>query len=116
MKIGIQGTNSFEDYSVFLRAMGNALADMKTEDKEFLVFSAGPFRINEIAQEFINVSENNFKLRGIKTKLIKVPPSWIKNNISEISHFYFFSKPKESVSDLVDFADSKNIEVGVYRY
>jgi hypothetical protein len=116
MKVGIQGTGSFNDYSVFLRAIGNALRDLPDGDTEFIVFSAGPLTINRFALEFINVSERSLKARGIKTKLIKVPPSWFKNNIHEISYFAFFSKPKEPVSDIVDLAESKDIDCGVYRY
>lgn len=116
MKVGIQGTKNFNDYSVFLRAIGNALRNMPEEDKELIIFSAGPLAINQFALEFINISERSLKARGIKIKIVKVPPSWFKTNIKEISYFAFFSKPKETVSDIVDLAESKDIEVGVYRY
>jgi hypothetical protein len=89
---------------------------MKQEDNEIQIFSAGPLRINEMAMEFVNVSERGLKARGKKIKLIKVPPSWIEKNIHSIDYFAFFSTPKETLSPLVDLADAKNIEVGVYRY
>jgi hypothetical protein len=66
--------------------------------------------------EFSNVSERSLKARGIKIKFFKVPPSWIKENIRSINYLAYFSKPKEPVSSLVDLAESKDIEVGVYRY
>jgi hypothetical protein len=69
-----------------------------------------------MALEFMNVSERGLKARGIKPKLVKVPPSWVKENISQIEYLAFFSKPKESVSDLVDLAEAKDVSVGVYRY
>lgn len=116
MIVAIQGTSSFNDYAVFLRAMGNALRDMKQDDKEFTVMSAGPLIINQYAQEFLNVSERGLKARGIKVKLVKIPPSWLKNNISAVNYFAFFSKPKEQLSEIVDLADAKDIPVGVYRY
>ncbi len=116
MKIGIQGTKAFNDYTIFLRAIGTALSTMQDEDKDLTIFSAGPSVINAFGQEFSNISERSLKARGIKIKFVKVPPSWIKNNIHEINYFAYFSKPKEPLSDLVTLADSKDIEVGIYRY
>jgi hypothetical protein len=116
MIVGIQGSKTFNDYNVFLRAMGVALSSLGSEDTEVLVASAGPININNMAMEFVNISERSLKARGIRIKLIKIPPSWIKDNIHSIGYFAYFSKPKEPVSDLVDVAEAKDIEVGVYRY
>jgi len=116
MIVAIQGTKAFNDYSVFLRAMGTALSDMKDEDKEFYIYSAGPSHLNSMAMEFSNVSERSLKARGIRIKMIKIPPSWIKENIHSIEYFAFFSKPKEPVSSLVSYAESKDTRVGVYRF
>ena len=116
MIVAIQGSKNFEDYNVFLRAMGVALSMLPEGDTDILVSSAGPLNINNMAMEFVNISERSLKARGIKIKLIKVPPSWIKENIHNIGYFAYFSKPKESVSDLVDLAEAKDVEVGVYRY
>lgn len=116
MIVAIQGSKTFSDYNVFLRAMGVALSSLGTEDTEILVASAGPININNMAMEFVNISERSLKARGIRIKLIKIPPSWIKDNIHSIGYFAYFSKPKEPVSDLVDLAEAKDVEVGVYRY
>lgn len=116
MIVVIQGSKSFDDYSVFLRAMGTALSSMPEGDKEFSVFSAGPHNINTFGLEFVNVSERSLKARGIRAKLIKVPPSWAKDNIHDIDYLAYFSKPKEPVSSLVTLAEAKDIQVGVYRY
>lgn len=116
MKIAIQGTKSFSDYTIFLRAMGTALSTLPSEDKEFTIFTAGPAQINSFGMEFSNISERSLKARGIKIKLVKVPPKWVKDNIHDIDYLAFFSKPKEPVSDLVDLAEAKDIEVGIYRY
>jgi hypothetical protein len=48
--------------------------------------------------------------------MIKIPPSWIKQNIHSIEYFAFFSKQKEPVSSLVSYAESKDARVGVYRF
>jgi hypothetical protein len=116
MIVAIQGTKAFSDYSIFLRAIGTAMTMLPEEDKEFLIFSAGPSAINSMAMEFTNISERSLKARGIKIKLIKVPPSWIRENIHTVDYFIYLSKPKEPYSDLVELAESKDIEVGVYRY
>lgn len=116
MRIAIQGSKSFNDYSVFLRAMGTALYSLSEDDSEFHIYSAGPAQINEMGMEFSNVSERSLKARGIKIRLFKVPPSWIKQNIHDIDYFAYFSKPKEPVSQLVDLAEAKDIEVGIYRF
>lgn len=116
MIIGIQGTRNFTDYNVFLRAMGTALSMKPESDNEFIIYTAGPAQINSMSLEFSNISERSLKARGIKIKTQKVPPKWLKDNINVLSYFAFFSKPKEPVSDLVDTAEAKDIEVGVYRY
>lgn len=116
MIIAIQGTKNFSDYNVFLRAMGTALSTMETGDKEIIIYSAGPAIINSMGTEFSNISERSLKARGIRIKFNKVPPSWIKNNINDIDYVAYFSKPKEPVSELVEIAEAKDIEVGIYRF
>lgn len=116
MIIGVQASRNFDEYSVFLRAMGTALSMMDEEDPQFTIYSAGPARLNSMALEFANVSERSLKARGIRVRVTKVPASFIKNNIEELGYFAYFSKPKEPVSDLVSYAEGKDAEVGVYRY
>ena len=116
MIVAIQGTKAFDLYPVFLRAMGVALSNLPNEDKEFYIYSAGPAQINSMALEFSGVSERSLKARGIKIKMIRVPPSWIKENVHSIDYLAFFSKPKEAVSEIVSYAESKDAKVGIYRY
>lgn len=113
MIVGIQGSRNFSDYSIFLRAMGTALYDLDG-DTEFTLLSAGPHRVNEMAMEFINVS--NWKSRGIKARVVKMPPLALKERMADLDYFVYFSLPKESDSDLVKEAQDKDIEVGIYRY
>jgi hypothetical protein len=56
------------------------------------------------------------KARGRKIKFYKVPESWVYENMEQVNYFAFLSKPKESVSKLTTFAESKNVEVGIFRY
>lgn len=116
MIVAIQGSRNFDEYAIFLRAMGTAMSMLAPDDKEILIYSAGPHRINEMGLEFANISERSLKARGIKIRVHKVPPKWIKEHIHDVSYLAYFGRPKEPVSDLVDLADAKDIEVGVYRY
>lgn len=116
MIVGIQGTRAFSDYNVFLRGMGRALSAMHPDDKEFIVMAVGTANINEMAMEFINITERSLKSRGIKTRVNKVPPSWAKHNIHELDFFIYFCNPKEPYSDLYELARSKDdVEDEVYR-
>lgn len=116
MIVAVQGTNEFSDYNVFIRAMGVALSNMNEDDKEFLIYSAGPAKINAMVSEFSNVSEKGMKARGKKIKFYKVPPSWIEENLEYVTYFAYLSKPKQSTSKLVAAAELKNIEVGLFQY
>lgn len=116
MIVVVQGTKSFNDYSIFLRAMGTALSSMPEDDNEFYIYSAGPAHINKMVAEFSNVSERGMKARGKKIRFYRVPPKWVKENMNIVNYVVYLSKPKEPVSDIVDLAESKDINVGVYRY
>ena len=116
MILAIQGTRKFDDYTIFMRAMGTALYELKDGDRELVVYSAGPANINSFCQEFFGVAHPGLKGRGIKTKIVKVPPKYIRENIHDVDYLAYFSKPKEPVSDLVDLAEAKDIEIGIYRY
>lgn len=116
MIIGVQGTKSFNDYTIFLRAMGTALRSMPENDTEVYIYTAGPATINSFVMEFSNITERSLKARGKKIKVIKVPPKWLAENMHEINYLAMFSKPKEPLSKLVEKAESHNVDVGVYRY
>lgn len=116
MIVAVQGTNAFDDYQVFLRAMGVSMSALKNDDPYFYVYSAGPNNVNMMVMEFVNLSERGMKSRGKKIKFYKVAPSWIEENLSDVDYFAFFSNPKEPVSKLVSSAQLKNIETGIFRY
>lgn len=117
MLVAVYGSKHFNDYQVFLRGIGTALRELSDDaDKEFIVFAAGPKNINEFVQEFMNINERSLKAYGVKTKIVKIPPSWIENHLNEVDYLLYFSKPKEALPPIVEIADGKDIEVGVYRY
>jgi hypothetical protein len=116
MIVGVQGTPNFNNYNIFLRAMAVALSELKTEEKEFYLYSAGPNKVNDMAMEFVNLSERGMKSRGKSIKLFRVTPQWLEENIESIDHFAFVSNPKERVSSLVSLSKSKNINTNVYNF
>ncbi len=116
MNVVVQGTNSFDDYNVFIRAMGVAMSTMQDGDNELHVYSAGPAKINSMVSEFCNLSERGMRARGKKIKHYRVPADWVSENMEYINYFAFLSKPKQPISKLVAEAELKNIEVGIFRY
>ena len=116
MIVAVHGTNEFNDYQVFLRAMSVALSGMQDGDTEFIVYSAGPASVNSFVSEFCNLSERGMKSRGRKIKFYKVPSSWIEENMFSVNYLAFLSRPHQSVSKLVKTAEKNNIEVGIFRY
>ena len=66
MIVAVQGTNKFNDYGVFIRSMGVAMSNMTEDDTEFIIYSAGPAKVNSFVSEFfrrfLNVSIKCFKV------------------------------------------------------
>jgi hypothetical protein len=114
MNVAVQGTKEFSDYSVFMRAMGVALSSV--DDGEFNVYTAGPSNVNSYTAEFCNRSENSLKQRGIKVKYMKVPPSYIEENINVFDYFAFLSTPNQRPSKLTAVAELSGVETGIFRY
>jgi hypothetical protein len=114
--VAVQGSNDFNNYPVFLRAMGVALSSMKEDDNTFIIYSAGPAKINSFVSEFSNLSERGMKSRGKKIKFYKVGLPWLYENIESIDYLAYLSNPKQSTSKLVAEAELKNIEVGIFKY
>jgi len=116
MIVAVQGTKQFSDYNIFLRAISVALSAMDKEDKEFIIYSAGPAKINSFVSEFCNLSERGMKARGKKIKFYNAAPIWIGENINQVNYFVYLSKPNEKKSKLVVEAELNNIEVGIFKY
>lgn len=114
MNVAVQGTKEFSDYNVFMRAMGVALSSC--EDGEFNVYSAGPSQINSFTSEFCNLSENGLKVRGIRVRFYKVPPSYIEENADKFNYFAFLSTPNQRPSKLVSSMELSGVETGIFRY
>lgn len=116
MIVGVQGTSSFDNYNIFLRSMAVALSELEEQDKDFIVYSAGPNNINMMAMEFVNLSERGMKSRKKNIKFFKVTSEWLEENIKDINHFAFLSNPKEPVSKVVHLSKLNNINTNVYTF
>lgn len=115
MIIAVEGTKSFSDYEIFMRAMSVALSNIK--DNEIQVWSLGPHAINNYTAAFCNSSENFLKQKGFKIKFSKAPTFWVADNLSYVNYFAFFSAPKESLSRLAQQAELlESCELGIFRY
>ena len=116
MRVGVQGTSSFDNYNIFLRSMAVALSELEEEDKDFIIYSAGPNNINMMAMDFANLSERGMKSRKKNIKFFKVNSEWLEENIKDINHFAFLSNPKEPVSKIVHLSKLNNINTNVYNF
>lgn len=116
MIVAVQGSKSFSDYTIFLRAMRTALYSMDSSDKEIIIWAAGPVKVNNMALEFSNISEDSLRARGIKIQTRRIPESLLKDKMKDVGYLAFFSKPGEPVSKMVDLADKLGVDAGVYTY
>jgi hypothetical protein len=116
MIIVVEGTRSFEDYEVFMRAMGVALSN-PNNDSEIQVWSLGPHKINSFTAAFCNSSENFLRQKGFKIRFSKVNADWVRDNLEYVNYHAFFSLPKESLSNITKMAQQlEGCEVGIFRY
>lgn len=116
MIIVVEGTKSFSDYEIFMRAMGVALSSPNV-DSDIQVWSVGPHKINSFTASFCNSSENFLKQKGFKVSFYKVDAGWVAQNINSVNYYSFFSLPKENVSRLCQLAQTiSTCEVGIFRY
>lgn len=114
----VQGTNEFDDYNTFLRAMGVILSIMDKEDKYLHIYALGSksSKVPMFAMEFCNLSENGLKARGKKIKLYKASDELIESSIDQINYFAFFSKPKQPTSLISKKIKDAGIELGIFQY
>jgi hypothetical protein len=117
MKIAVNGTKGFSNYDAFLRAMRVVLSEMnKNQDKDLVIYSAGPANVNAFAREFFNITERSMKSMGIHVRINNRPFSEIQNSIGDMDYLAFFCREGESKGLLVDNAEALDVEVGIYRF
>ena len=117
MIIAVEGTKTFSDYDVFMRAMGVALS-AEYVDSRIEVWSAGPQNVNRFTAAFCNSSENYLKQKGFKISFKRFPISHIRSSMGQVDYFAFFCKPnqKNTESKLLSTAEYYQVESGVYKY
>jgi len=116
MKVGMQSSKAFDDYTVFMRAMGVALSPLKNDEKELLIYCAGTRKLQGFLDGFVNLTENGMVNRGMSIKLHPVAPRWMESHIKELDYFIYLSRPMDSWSRLTHLADEADIETGIFQY
>jgi hypothetical protein len=116
MIIVVEGSKSFNDYEIFMRAVGVALSS-KNNESEIQVWSLGPHKVNSFTAAFCNSSENFLRQKGFKISFSKVPKSWVEENLLYVDYYAFLATPKDSVSGLTKKAQElEGCEVGIFKY
>ena len=114
MQIVVQGSKTFNDYAVFLRAMSVAMSDLTNDT--FNVYTVGAVNINRFTAEFVNKIEGSLRQRGIKARYFKVPASYIEEHMDEFDYFAYFCDEGQRPSDLFLDAEVAEIETAIFRY
>ena len=117
MIIAVEGTKSFKDYEVFMRAMGVALSNVPEGDNDIQIWSLGPHSINGFTAAFCNSSENFLRQKGFKISFSKVHFKWVEENLLYVNYYAFFSSPNEKISRLASQAQlQEGLELAIFRY
>ena len=121
MKILVYGNNKFSDYDTFTRAVVVAIDNNVTsDDNKIDIYTAGPYKINQFAAEFVNKTEGFFRQKGIKSRFYRV----LKNDVVENFDNYdldsvVYLSTKHDRSEIFDVviseAENKNIPVSIYK-
>jgi hypothetical protein len=121
MKILVYGNQKFSDYDTFTRAIVVAIDNNVTSDDDKIdIYTAGPYKINQFAAEFVNKTERFFKQKGIKSRFYRV----LKNDVQENFDNYdldtvVYLSTKNDRSEIFDVviseAENKNIPVSIYK-
>jgi hypothetical protein len=121
MKILVYGNNKFSDYDTFTRAVVVAIDNnVSSDDNRIDIYTAGPYKINQFAAEFVNKTEGFFRQKGIKSRFYRV----LKNDVVENFDNYdlnsvVYLSTKNDRSEIFDVviseAENKNIPVSIYK-
>jgi hypothetical protein len=121
MKILVYGNNKFSDYDTFTRAVVVAIDNnVSSDDNRIDIYTAGPYKINQFAAEFVNKTEGFFKQKGIRSRFYRV----LKNDVAENFDNYdlnsvVYLSTKNDRSEIFDVviseAENKNIPVSIYK-
>ena len=121
MKILVYGNPKFSDYDTFTRAVVVAIDNnVRPDDNKIDIYTAGPYKINQFAAEFVNKTERFFKQKGIRSRFYRI----LKNDVMENFDKYeldsvVYLSTKNDRSEVFDVviseAENKNIPVSIYK-
>jgi hypothetical protein len=121
MKILVYGNSKFSDYDTFTRAVVVAIDNNVTSDDNRIdIYTAGPYKINQFAAEFVNKTERFFKQKGIRSRFYRV----LKNDVQENFDKYeldtvVYLSTKYDKSEVLDVilseAENKSVPVSIYK-
>lgn len=113
MKVLISGGRDYDNAQVFRRAMGVIMSDLG-EDKEMTLYLAGPYKTNDIARQFVNLTESSFKSRGRTLNYQHVSPKDVPWD--SIDAVVALVNPPQRNTALGYEAEDMGKEVHVFRY
>lgn len=121
MRILVYGNTKFSDYDTFTRAVVVAIDNLvDSGDNRIDIYTAGPYKINQFAAEFVNRTEQFFKQKGIKSRFHRI----LKNDVVENFDSYdldgvVYLSTRNDRSEIFDTiiadAETNNIPVSVYK-
>jgi hypothetical protein len=112
MKVLVTGGKDFDDYSVFRRAMGVVMSDL--HDDELLLMLTGPYKTNELARQFVNLTESSFRARNKKLLYTGVPPSQVP--WQDVDVVVSLVRPPQKNTVLGYEAEKRGLDVHVFRF
>ena len=114
MIICIEGSRSFDDYDVFMRAMGVALSGAKP-DSNVAIWVINSHKLNNFARSLFDIKESHFKSHKIKARVVPVTRHYAELRLADIDYFVYCCRKRDKVSSLVAEAELLDTEVGVFR-
>jgi hypothetical protein len=121
MNIIVNGTEKFQDYNTFMRAVVVAIDElMKPNDNKINIYSCGGYKTNQFAAEFINRSEGFLKQKGIRPRYFIVPKKDVVERFDEYSPdmVVYLSKKGENLEifdSLLSVATATDTETRIYK-
>lgn len=121
MKILVYGNQKFADYDTFTRAVVVAIDNVVApDDSKLEIYTAGPYKINQFAAEFVNKTERFFKQKGIKSRFYRVVKNDVVENFDKYdldSVVYLSTKNDRSeiFDTVISAAEEKDIPVNIYK-
>ena len=121
INIIISGTEKFQDYHTFMRAVIVAIDEsLKPDDNKINLYSVGGYKTNQFTAEFVNRSERYLKQKGIKPRYYIVPKKDVTEKFDNygVDMLLYLSGKKENLEifdSLVTAAQNRDIDVRIYK-